>query len=69
MLRVRHFGDLGRVELSAEELDRALSPGGRAAVVSAVASAGYAAVEIDEEPFRSGSLNASFTRRLDVAES
>jgi pyridinium-3,5-biscarboxylic acid mononucleotide sulfurtransferase len=69
VLRVRHFGDLGRVELSAEELDRALSPGGRAAVVSAVASAGYAAVEIDEEPFRSGSLNASFTRRLAVAES
>lgn len=69
VLRVRHFGELGRVELSADELDRALTPGGRAAVVSAVASAGYAAVEIDEEPFRSGSLNASFTRRLAVAES
>lgn len=68
VLRVRHFGELGRVELSADELDRALTPGGRAAVVSAVASAGYAAVEIDETPFRSGSLNATFTRRLALAE-
>jgi uncharacterized protein len=69
VLRVRHFGDLGRVELSADELDRALAPEGRAAVVSAVASAGYAAVEVDETPFRSGSLNATFIRRLAVAES
>jgi uncharacterized protein len=68
VLRVRHFGELGRVELAADELPRALSPEGRDPVIAAVRSAGYAEVAIAEEPFRSGSLNgASFTRRLDVA--
>jgi uncharacterized protein len=67
VLRVRHHGQLGRVELSAAELDSALTPAGREAVVTAVRSAGYDEVEIDEEPFRSGSLNASFTKRLAVA--
>ena len=69
ILRVRHYGDLGRVELSEGELPRALTAGGRAAVVEAVGSAGYAAVEIDEQPFRSGSLNAGFTKRLAIAGS
>ena len=67
VLRVRHYGDVGRVELSAGELPRALTPEGRGAVAAAVRAAGYAEVEIAEEPFRSGSLNASFTRRLAVA--
>ena len=64
VLRVRHYGERGRVELAADELPRALTPKGKAEVVAAVTSAGYATVEIDEQPFRSGSLNASFTRRL-----
>jgi len=64
VLRVRHYGELGRVELAADELPRALTADGRAAVSAAVRSAGYATVEIDEQPFRSGSLNATFTRRL-----
>jgi uncharacterized protein len=69
ILRVRHFGDVGRVELGGEELRRALTPAGRAEVTAAVASAGYSAVEISEEPFRSGSLNGpSFTRRLALSQ-
>ena len=67
VLRVRHFGELGRVELASEELPRALTPEGTAEVNAAVRSAGYQAVEIAQQPFRSGSLNASFTRRLAVA--
>jgi pyridinium-3,5-biscarboxylic acid mononucleotide sulfurtransferase len=67
ILRVRHFGELGRVELGGEELRRALTPAGRDEVTAAVAAAGYSAVEISEEPFRSGSLNGpSFTRLLAV---
>ncbi|HET7369157.1 MAG TPA: ATP-dependent sacrificial sulfur transferase LarE [Gaiella sp.] len=67
ILRVRHFGELGRVELGGEELERALTPAGREEVRAAVASAGYAAVEISDEPFRSGSLNRpSFTKLLAV---
>jgi len=68
ILRVRHFGDLGRVELGGDELARALTPAGRSEVAAAVVSAGYSSVEISEEPFRSGSLNGvSFTRRLAVS--
>jgi uncharacterized protein len=66
VLRVRHYGVRGRVELADDEL-AALTPEARVAIVAAVASAGYADVEIADEPFRSGSLNASFTKRLAVA--
>jgi uncharacterized protein len=62
VLRVRHHGDLGRVELSADELPRALASPDE--VVQALLEAGYRRVEIDERPFRSGSLTMSFARRL-----
>jgi len=64
ILRVRHLGETGRVEIAADELPWALTAAGRAAVLDAVRSAGYANVEISEEPFRSGSLNTAFIRRL-----
>ncbi len=67
VLRVRHLGAAGRVQIGATELERALEPEGREAVTAAVLGAGYASVEIDEEPFRSGSLNAPFTSRLALA--
>lgn len=57
VLRVRHYGGLGRVQIGADELPRALTPAGRAQVVAAVRAAGYEHVEIDQDPFRSGSLN------------
>lgn len=66
VLRVRHFDDLGRVELTEEELNR-LTPNEREAIIAAVGAAGYKDVEISDEPFRSGSLNASFTKRLEIA--
>ena len=66
VLRVRHLGTLGRVELADDELEQ-VTPERRAAIVAAVRSAGYVDVEIADEPFRSGSLNASFTKRLTVA--
>jgi uncharacterized protein len=55
VLRVRHYGELGRVELAADELPRALAA--RNSVIAAVRDAGYRHVKIDERPFRSGSLN------------
>lgn len=57
VVRVRHYGDTGRVQLAAEELGRLNDPDKRAEVLSAVQAAGYRHVDIDEEPFRSGSLN------------
>jgi uncharacterized protein len=61
-LRVRHHGELGRVELAADELPRALAS--EREVLAAVRAAGYARAEIDPEPFRSGSLNMTFAGRL-----
>ena len=69
VLRVRHYGAVGRVELAANELPRALTPDGRDEVVAAVSAAGYAEVEIADEPFRSGSLNAGFVKQLGVVAS
>lgn len=66
VLRVRHYGLRGQVELPDDVLV-GLTPARRLAITEAVAAAGYDEVEIAEEPFRSGSLNASFTKRLAVS--
>jgi pyridinium-3,5-biscarboxylic acid mononucleotide sulfurtransferase len=59
-LRVRHFGDLARVELSRDELARWSDAEVRARLESAVMGAGgYARVELDPRGFRSGALNES----------
>jgi uncharacterized protein len=58
VLRVRHHGELGRVELAADELATVLAePSRRAALEAAVRSAGYARASVASAPFRSGSLN------------
>lgn len=62
-LRVRHFGDLARVELSADDLVSANVPGESEAIVAAVRDAGYRDVEISSEPLRSGSLTVQFLGR------
>jgi uncharacterized protein len=56
-LRVRHFGDLARVELAADEV-RQWSDGERRVLIErALTEAGYTRVEIDPRGFRSGALN------------
>jgi uncharacterized protein len=54
-LRVRHYGDLARIELPVTELERAVAE--RRSVIDAVKAAGYRYVTIDLEGFRSGNLN------------
>jgi uncharacterized protein len=56
-VRVRHHGDLARVELDPAFLAEHASGHGLEAVVRAVSGAGYARVEVDPRGFRSGSLN------------
>jgi uncharacterized protein len=68
VLRVRHHGDLGKLELAAEELERALRPDQREAIAAAIRGAGYARAAIDLEPFRSGSLNRLPRGRLTVLQ-
>jgi uncharacterized protein len=55
-LRVRHYGNLARLEVPLDRLDDVL--GDRAAVVAAVRDAGYEYVTLDLEGLRSGNLNA-----------
>jgi pyridinium-3,5-biscarboxylic acid mononucleotide sulfurtransferase len=54
-LRVRHHGELARIELPIAELPRALER--RAELLAAVKRAGYLFVALDLAGFRSGSLN------------
>ena len=54
-IRVRHYGDLARIELPASELPRALEQ--RLEVVRALKAAGYRYVTLDLEGLRSGNLN------------
>ncbi len=69
ILRVRHHGDLGKVELPAGALERALEPQARKEIASALREAGYAHAAIDLEPFRSGALNEGFRAPSDEARS
>ena len=57
-LRVRHHGELGRLELPEGDLGAVSdSPRLRAELEAAIRSAGYARAEVGDRPFRSGSLN------------
>lgn len=56
-LRVRHHGEMARVELAPALLDAWLQPARMRAIREAVCGAGFARVAIDLRGFRSGSLN------------
>jgi uncharacterized protein len=55
--RVRHHGDVARVEIPVADLPRALAPELREELVTGLRRVGYRFVTIDLEGFRSGSLN------------
>ena len=55
--RVRHHDSLARLEIGRDELPRALEPGVRADIVSALLAIGYTHVTIDLQGYRMGSLN------------
>lgn len=57
VVRVRHHGEVARVEVPSGDLGRILEPGVRAAVSEAVKRAGFHFATVDLEGFRSGSLN------------
>ncbi len=63
-LRVRHHGDLARVEIGAGELETAFAR--RAEIARAVKEAGFKVATLDLEPFRSGRMNELAGVRLPV---
>jgi len=56
-LRVRHHGDIARVELESAVLDEWLGEPNARRLVAAVRAAGFPRVAVDLRGFRSGSLN------------
>jgi uncharacterized protein len=56
-LRVRHHGDVARIELETGQIDHWLEPHYARLLVDAVRAAGFRRVALDLRGFRSGSLN------------
>jgi uncharacterized protein len=56
-IRVRHHGDLARLEIAPEELERALDPQMAKALVEAIKPLGFRWVSLDLVGYRLGSLN------------
>jgi uncharacterized protein len=58
-VRVRHHGDLARVEIAIEDLPRALTLPILGQITAAIKPLGFLYVTIDTEGYRSGSMNQS----------
>ena len=56
--RVRHHGEIARIEIAREEMSSVLSSGITSQIVSEVKKAGFKFVALDLEGYRSGSMNA-----------
>jgi pyridinium-3,5-biscarboxylic acid mononucleotide sulfurtransferase len=57
-VRVRHHGEIVRIEIAREELDRALDPAMAVEFTRIFKTLGFKFVTLDMEGFRSGSMNA-----------
>ncbi len=56
-VRVRHHGDLARVEIAPEEMERAFDPEMAQKITAAIKPLGFRWVALDLEGYRMGSLN------------
>lgn len=56
-VRVRHYGNLARIEILKEEIERLMNDSLREKVVSRLREMGYTYVTLDLQGFRSGSMN------------
>jgi uncharacterized protein len=57
VFRVRYHGEVARIEVAADELDRLLEPHMRSRVSELLKQRGFSFVAVDLEPFRSGRLS------------
>jgi uncharacterized protein len=60
--RVRHHGDLARLEIAKGEMGRLWEEGRAEAIAARLAELGFLHVTVDLQGFRSGSLNAALVR-------
>jgi uncharacterized protein len=68
-VRMRHHGDLARLEIAPEELERAFDPKMAKALVEAIKPLGFRWVSLDLEGYRMGSLNEVLFVRSSPASS
>ena len=59
--RVRHHGEIARIEIAQDELARALTPEMFAEFTRTFKALGFTFVTLDTEGFRSGSMNTAKT--------
>ena len=64
-VRLRHHGDVARIEIEPSELPKALDPGMAKALVESIKPLGFRWVCLDLEGYRSGSLNEALLIRRD----
>jgi uncharacterized protein len=65
VFRVRHHGEIARLEVAAEELGRFSAPEFRRVVDEALKERGFTFVALDLAPFESGRLNVAAGIRID----
>jgi uncharacterized protein len=68
VLRVRHHGDVARIELGRDEMARALDPEVSTAIETALRQIGFRYVTLDLKGYRLGSLNEGLTLRAVKAD-
>jgi len=64
-VRVRHHGDVARIEVAEEERSRALDPEMARQISEALKALGFKYVTLDLEGYRTGSLNEALKRARD----
>jgi uncharacterized protein len=62
--RVRHHGEVARLEVGPEEIDAASTPEMRARIVAGLKQAGYRYVALDLEGYRTGALNEVLSEKV-----
>jgi len=61
--RVRHHGDIARIEVSKDQIEKTAEPQIRAKIVEKLKSLGFKYITTDLQGFRSGALNESLTKQ------
>ena len=65
--RVRHHGEIARIEVSLDEMPRMIEDGVRLALLSECKAAGFTYIALDLGGYRTGSLNESLSPEADQA--
>ena len=61
--RVRHHGEIARIEIASEELPRALEINLAETLAERFKQLGFTSVVLDPQGYRQGSLNAALNRK------